>query len=112
MVAGERGNNLPRLSGELSSARPMAKSAEKDAIAPAYSFMQADRSVGASYSSTTPLTAKNEFINYTASNGFSGFYRRPSVGNWVDCYVRLPQLVRSGGAVQFYPNIYTQQGFA
>ena len=72
---------------------------------PGVFFMQANRSVSNSYSSTS-VDAKNEFINYTTNSGFAGFYQRPAVGNWVDCMYDY-RAGKEWRAVQYFPTVYS-----
>lgn len=103
MVAGERNTGYPGYQVNF-IVEADGQECREGRNRPGVFFMQANRSVSNSYSSTS-VDAKNEFINYTTNNGFSGYYQRPASGNWVDCMYdyRTEQEWR---VVQYFPVSY------
>ena len=107
MVAGERANSYPGYQVSF-ICEADGQECREGRNRPGIFFMLGDRSVGSSYSNTA-VDNKNEFINYTTNNAFSGFYRRPSVGNWVDTMYDYRN-EKEWRCVQYFPTV-VQQGF-
>ena len=105
MIAGERANTYPGYQVSF-ICEADGQECREGRNRPGVFFMQANRSVSNSYNSTS-VDAKNEFINYTTSSAFCGYYQRPAIANWVDCMYDY-RSNKEWRAVQYFPTIYGQ----